>query len=188
VSPILRGAEGLEQVEKVCRALKALGAKVTKSCGLHVHVGAPDEEVDFFRNVARLYGRNEEVINSVLPVSRRNSMWARPVRLSRINDRQSKQELLEAIGGRPGTRGERYYKVNFNSYWFCKTVEFRQHSGTVEADKASFWVKFCLRMALAAKAGKSAQVANLGALMSEIGATEDETNYFNRRAATFAAS
>jgi hypothetical protein len=39
VSPILRGRDGLEQVAKALDALRNAGAKVNKSCGIHVHVG-----------------------------------------------------------------------------------------------------------------------------------------------------
>src|SRR5262249_47486717 len=40
VSPVLRGIEGLRQVEKVAEILTAAGAKVNSTCGVHVHVGA----------------------------------------------------------------------------------------------------------------------------------------------------
>ena len=39
VSPILVGREGLEEVRKVMDVLDSIGAKVDKSCGLHVHHG-----------------------------------------------------------------------------------------------------------------------------------------------------
>ena len=40
VSPVLRGREGLEQVRQVAALLQELGARVNRTCGLHVHVGA----------------------------------------------------------------------------------------------------------------------------------------------------
>ena len=36
---------------------------------------------------------------------------------------------------------ERYYKVNFCSYVAFGTLEFRQHSGTIEFEKMMNWVK-----------------------------------------------
>ena len=40
VSPILQGGDGMRQLEKACFVLNACGAKVNKSCGTHVHLGA----------------------------------------------------------------------------------------------------------------------------------------------------
>lgn len=39
VSPILKGNDGLRQLKLACEALEAAGARVNKSCGLHVHHG-----------------------------------------------------------------------------------------------------------------------------------------------------
>ncbi len=39
VSPVLRGAEGIEQVAAVVRTLEEKGHRVNVSCGVHVHVG-----------------------------------------------------------------------------------------------------------------------------------------------------
>jgi len=39
----------------------------------------------------------------------------------------------------------RYHKLNMHSLERQKTVEFRQHTGTVEADKIAMWAEFCIR-------------------------------------------
>jgi hypothetical protein len=49
----------------------------------------------------------------------------------------------------------RYHKLNLTAYRRHRTVEFRQHSGTLEANKAINWVLLCLRMVDAAKAGRA---------------------------------
>ncbi len=38
--------------------------------------------------------------------------------------------------------GSRYFKINPKSYARHNTIEFRQHSGTVEFEKISNWVRF----------------------------------------------
>src|SRR3954470_7213352 len=38
VSPILRGADGLAQIADVVARLNAMGGRVNRSCGFHVHV------------------------------------------------------------------------------------------------------------------------------------------------------
>lgn len=51
VSPILKGEEGLEELKKVCKVLKAKGAKVNKTCGLHIHFDATDYNLDNWKNI-----------------------------------------------------------------------------------------------------------------------------------------
>ena len=43
------------------------------------------------------------------------------------------------------------------AFWRHQTVKFRQHQGTVNADKATCWVKLCLRMVAGAVAGLEPQ-------------------------------
>lgn len=52
VSPVLKGAEGIQQVMTVLEALRGKGAKVNASCGFHVHVGFPDTSLS---ELARKY-------------------------------------------------------------------------------------------------------------------------------------
>jgi hypothetical protein len=55
VSPILRGEAGLEATRKVCQILTQTGCKVSKKCGLHVHVGCSNYEIGFFKNIGRMF-------------------------------------------------------------------------------------------------------------------------------------
>jgi hypothetical protein len=59
--------------------------------------------------------------------------------------------LLRLMGRHNETR---YCKLNLSSYRRHGTVEFRQHSGTLDAGKAKQWTMFCLRMIAAAQAGR----------------------------------
>ena len=42
--------------------------------------------------------------------------------------------------------GDRYYKVNAESYTRHKTIEFRQHQGSTNYKKIEMWVKFCAKL------------------------------------------
>ena len=179
VSPVLQGQAGLQQVESVARALRSMRARVSASCGFHVHVGARSEDANFFRNLLRLYGRNEVWINSILPPSRHNNRYCQRVRLLNITDGMSKEEILRQFGG---NFFDRNYRLNIAAYARHGTVEFRQAAGTVDADKASYWIKFCLRMCAAAKAGISEHFNSLPELLTAIGCTEPERAYFIHRA------
>ncbi len=185
VSPVLRGQDGLAQVEKVCRALQALGAKVNKRCGFHVHVGARDRDVMFFRRLLVGYSVNEAVLDSMMPASRRGNanQYCKPIRADGLAGYDDRDHLLRR-------QSDRFVKLNVASYYRHGTVEFRQHAGTVEADKATYWVKFCLRfVALAVSTNEMpTRGCSLEGLLTAVGSTDDERTFFLNRAARFAAA
>jgi hypothetical protein len=157
VSPILRGDAGLAQLEAVCDALTDFGCTVNRSCGLHVHVGVADARLAFFKNITKLYALYEPVIDGMMPASRRASanMYCRsmtaaaPAQIDRAN---SLQDIVTTVCGSIG-RESRYYKLNLTAYARHRTVEFRQHSGTLDARKARTWAELCIKMVSAAARG-----------------------------------
>lgn len=126
VSPILIGKAGLEAIATICQVLNDKGCKVNMTCGLHVHHDAPEFGMDKIAKMIRYYKKAEGVIDSMMPASRRgsaneycNSMLTVPERTMPIS---------------------RYFKVNFQSLVRHGTVEFRHHSGTIEAEKIQNWI------------------------------------------------
>ena len=160
VSPVLRGKNGLEQLKKVTEALREVGARIRKNCGLHVHFGTRDfgSDVQMWKRLYRNYARIEEEIDSFMPQSRRgeNNMYCRSMRVSdfesRIENASTLREIEMAV-----TRRCRYFKLNSQSFWRHKTVEFRQHSGTIEYEKIANWIEFCARFIEFSKQGKEAE-------------------------------
>jgi len=156
VSPPMLGEGGLQQIEIVCRALTDLGCTVNKKCGFHVHVGVEGQPVGFFKNLVKLYSVYEPVIDSIMPRSRRASMnmycrsmtGANP---SRVDAANSFEQVAAASTGSTRYGENRFYKLNLSAYSRHRTVEFRQHSGTLDASKARNWTVCCLRMVAAAK-------------------------------------
>lgn len=193
VSPVLRSDAGFTQVKKVCDALTAQGCKVNKKCGLHVHVGARDWELNTFKNLIRLYKSSEIAIDSFMAPSRRasNNSYAQAlmVREAALTSATNMDEVARAIGQMGGARyvrnSGRYYKINLQSYWQHGTVEFRHHQGTVEADKVLNWTKLCLRMAAAAVEGTH-YANSLQTLFEAVKAPQAEAQFFTQRAAAFA--
>ena len=59
VSPVLKGMEGLHDVVMMVDHLNAIGAKVNRSCGLHVHVGARHMETSAIERLTKLFTRFE---------------------------------------------------------------------------------------------------------------------------------
>jgi hypothetical protein len=143
VSPILSGADGLEQVRKVIKALAQAGATANRSCGLHVHVDAADLTGPQFHNVLVRYSSYESEIDAFMPNSRRssNNAFCRSMRNWVENYGRQNFPTPSAVGR---VYSERYLKVNATAYERHNTVEFRQHSGTVNADKICNWIQFCV--------------------------------------------
>lgn len=154
VSPPLRSdrAEDFAQIDTVCEILSLEGATVNRTCGLHVHVGARDLGVPALKSLAMLYADAEDVIDSLLPPSRRadNNRYCRSIKANYNLSRLGRAEDVNAIT--TAIYGDRYVKLNFASYWRHGTVEFRQHSGTVDPIKIKNWVHFCVKMVKAAQA------------------------------------
>jgi len=146
VSPPLVGREGIDQVRKVLRLIAAGGATVNRSCGLHVHVDANDLSVSQIHNIVARYSTFQAEINRFMPASRRNSRWAKPVDsyllsyISNYSNRSGGERLLRSNS----VNYDRYYAVNIAAYGRHGTVEFRQHSASVNSGKVARWIAFCL--------------------------------------------
>lgn len=158
VSPILRGEEGIADLRKACQALSAAGARVNRTCGLHVHVGTNDLSANDAAMILSRYARFESVIDSWMPESRRESRNSfcrsiQPIVQGRINNRSWAN--IADVASQFGR--DRYFKVNMDAYARHRTIEFRQHSGTVNAGKIENWVRFLLAF-IEASRGQGVQV------------------------------
>lgn len=158
VSPILQGADGFAQVEKVCEALQDFGCTVGRKCGVHIHVGVGAQPLEFFKRVVKLYSAYEGVIDAFMPESRRasNNGYCRSMTsasTAAIDGAASLPHLIQIATGHCDASYNRYFKVNLKAYARHKTVEYRQHSGTLDARKVNMWTKTCLRMTEKALSG-----------------------------------
>jgi len=151
-----------DYIKKICRVLDMECASVNSSCGLHVHISnAPlnegttatqfcGESIDvkertgrFFSNhsdpmdfiavqdIMKRYTRQQDAVNSMFPRSRTDNRYCAPLNTRRIEQASSISEL---------TFGK-FTSINLQT-WSRGTIEFRQASGTIEADKIINWVKF----------------------------------------------
>ena len=144
VSPPLEGEAGLKEVRRVLTALHATGAKVNKSCGLHVHHDASEFTLDNFKNIFKNFIAQEDIFDAILPVSRRanNNQYCKTLQSANsraIDEAATVGQLYRAVSG-IGYRS-RYYKLNLGAYFTHGTIEFRQHSGTVEWEKIVNWIR-----------------------------------------------
>lgn len=139
VSPILEGTQGLEELEKVCQALKEFGARINKTCGLHIHFDASGFDLKTWKNLLINYAKLENTIDAFMPESRRGNTNYYCRSLKEDINKVKTASSLEQIATRIGTR---YKKINTQSYARHKTIEFRQHSGTIEFTKIKNWILF----------------------------------------------
>lgn len=185
VSPVLKGRSGLDELEKVCNALVSAGARIRKCCGLHVHLGTDDFKTDIrvWKNLYKNYAALERTIDSFMPPSRRHNQYCRSMRVcgwnAKIESAANLRMLENAVTG-----GSRYFKLNSQSYWRHKTVEFRQHSGSVEFEKVRNWILFCARFVEFSRRNtvETGRKTELKKFLDT-----DLVNYYNNRAAKFAA-
>lgn len=140
VSPPLR-ADQIDQIEKICQAIKIGGGQVNRTCGLHVHHDASDFTLDTMKNLYKLFYRYEGTIDSLVAPSRRgnSNRFCRTIRDEHKVDRLMECSTLQLFVAMIDSR---YYKLNCRSYITHGTVEFRNHQGTVNAEKIINWVQF----------------------------------------------
>ena len=156
-----------DYIKKVCRVLSDVNASVNSACGLHVHIGnAPlldnisptrfcgdsiasvdstgryisgcyGEPMDFVevQDLQKRMTRQQSVVDTMFPRSRTNNRYCLPLSLRQIENATTIQQL---------TFGK-FTTINLQT-WSNGTIEFRQASGTIEADKIIKWVKFLLNL------------------------------------------
>jgi hypothetical protein len=184
VSPILKGTADFEMVRKAAAVLHGDGpralCRINKTCGLHVHVGLPRREHTLPINVLRLYHHYESVIDGLMPPSRRGTAnsYCRP---TTFTPRMAGSTTLETLRSSYGY--DRYRKVNLESIWRHGTVEFRQHAGTIEAEKIISWATLVLKMMAVANSAPPLPEgpATLEGLLALTGADEAATSFWMQR-------
>jgi len=146
VSPVLKGEQGLSVAKKALDALNAANARVDVRCGLHLHAYAGDLTAAEIATVVRRYAKFEDEIDAWMAPSRRGNAnrFCRSVRSflqsGSVMQKLASRSTAEACDA----FGTRYAKVNLEAWRRHRTIEFRQHGGTVEAEKALAWIRFGL--------------------------------------------
>jgi hypothetical protein len=217
VAPILRGQAGLEALAAVCRAMTAAGADVNKDCGMHVHVGARNVlTMGAIRNLAKMFIRHEAAFDQIVAPSRRNSANRFTQRnatafrydgiagaFAKLDAARNMRDVANVMNGGFAARdvagggyeaterytSHRYYSLNFQSYAAHGTVEFRQHQGTVDAQKACEWVKLVVGFVARATQIDGVKNDTTPATLDELLRKTDAAGrrFFVARAAHFAA-
>lgn len=141
VSPILKGADGIEQIKTVCKWLATMGAKVDASCGFHVHVGFSGRSARQLAQLVCLVARNEKALYAMTGTKgRENNHYCKSVKAS-----------FRPLGSRGSFRScatassDRYHALNLTHVARGgQTVEFRCFAGTLNVFKMLAYVQVCV--------------------------------------------
>jgi hypothetical protein len=159
VSPPLEGEDGLRELELALKILNECGGKVDKSCGIHIHHEIKDLDLTKIQNIYRLYFKFTASIDYLMPPSRRstnNPYYCKPISLDLL-ERVENCGSIEALQSM--FLNNRYWAVNFDAYNRYKTIEFRQHSGSIDFEKVGSWVRITHKIIEKACAGWRVEVA-----------------------------
>ena len=159
-----------QEVDKVVTAIvKNFPVFVNESCGLHVHVGNQRQgfPLQTVKNLATLVTCFEKQFNQLHPLHRLQAEYSMqqttafepedrdPWYIAGLIDGFEDLETFLNTFGKDRTDKalfEHHWCYNFNNLqlsWTKKTIEFRQHAGSLDADTILRWVNFaCALVAL----------------------------------------
>ena len=172
VTPKLTYAE-LPKLQECVRRVRKAGAKVNKSCGIHVHVDASNHNRQSLKNLIGSMYSKEDILFKALQVNEeRAAQWCQKVREPMLrqartlsSDETTDLTELEDIwyeGFEENGRDRhhhynrsRYYALNLHSTFYRGTVEWRCFNSTLHAGKVAAYVNLCLAISAQAIAQRS---------------------------------
>jgi hypothetical protein len=141
VSPKLQGEAGLASLRAMVAELVAMGARTNKTCGLHVHVGCP-ENLAFIRRLVCLVANVEKGIYAVTGTRRREGgPWCNSVKETHKPFGESgTQDALSLAAS------NRYHILNLAPLvaGTRRAVEFRAFEGTTDIGRITSYLFLCL--------------------------------------------
>lgn len=163
VTPILQ-YEDLECLKQLLQNMQQLGARVNRSCGLHIHVDGKN----FTPHLVTLIGSRELLLYKALSIPKDRMKYCK-----RINDDlvdlilEKKPESLAELKKvwyleSPYETSEgkyhstRYHGLNLHALFSNGTVEFRLFNSTLEPDRVQAYLQFTLALCKQAMIHKKA--------------------------------
>lgn len=164
-SPVFSTEKELELLKKIMRSVRRSGARINRSCGVHVHIGLqqfdPGETVGILNRVIDVMKVAEPILTKVFKGDpKRLGRWAKPldpyfIKRHAANRPRTMNELRDLWYGtnygkkRLGDRYDpsRYHGINLHSVLSdatLGTLEFRHFNGTLDEERIEEYVLFCL--------------------------------------------
>ena len=154
--------EELPKFQECIRRVRAAGAKVNSSCGIHVHVDAANHNRQSLKNLIGIMYSKEDILFKALQVNEsRASRWCQKVRepmLEKIRklpsnttmDRLRREWYEGSDGSYEHYNWTRYYALNLHSVFYRGTLEWRCFESTLHAGKVR--ANITLALAISAQA------------------------------------
>ena len=153
VSDIMQGEGDVAYLISFLEWLRSMGAKINRSCGVHVHVGIEslglttvDDTCSFIEKLTGLVAHHELGIYGQTGTNRHQSRWCKRI------DEQYKNQVKTAKKSKRiyDLPRDRYFLLNLTNVSGRGTVEFRAFAGTLNTNKILGHLGTCLGLASAA--------------------------------------
>ena len=149
VSRVLKGRDGFIEMRNIMLQLKEVGAKVNRSCGMHIHIGVEHLTNRQRGMIIRQYAVMQPQFDLLIPRTRRNTYYAKHRSVAKA------MQLAESWNqGSNNSDSGRYWTLNLQSFQKYGTFEFRAHNGSINPQFASAWIQmhmdfiqFCINLA-----------------------------------------
>jgi hypothetical protein len=167
VSGVLRGPTGLAEIADVVARLNAMGGRVNRSCGFHVHIGMPRDVIDRIGNLTFLMANLEKAFYASTGTKNRErnaysaSIKATP-HVRNLNYEAAAAQRSAAALVTPRSAGghishpQRMQTLNLTNILngSRQAVEFRVFAGTLNLQKIVASVRMCLAIVQKATDGR----------------------------------
>lgn len=162
VTPILSYGD-LDILLDIVKRLKAAGAIVNLSCGMHIHIDARDFTPQAIVNLVSLISSRESLIYKALGIAKDRMRYCKKINselvdLIQKNKPGSLEELrkdwylespYELVDGK--YHSTRYHGLNLHAMFTKGTVEFRLFNATLEGVTVKAYLQFALAICYMAK-------------------------------------
>lgn len=144
----------ITQIETFCEELKKKEYYVNSTCGLHIHLETPDNDVELLKKLYLFYSKYEKQFFNMLPSSRRDNEYC--AKFKKVDDYDyNKVDEVQTLSQFKTLyydtnyytsqqnfhiHDKRYCWVNFHSLFYRGTLEIRAHSGTINSEKIINWL------------------------------------------------
>lgn len=166
--------EDIETVQECIRALRRAGAKVDRSCGLHIHIDGANHTAQSLKNLAFTFRAKQDLIFKAVAPERIANNYCKPLtddlvdnikKIKKLDGDKMKDAWYNTYADFRDTsahyHASRYHALNYHSLWYRGTVEFRLFNSTLHAGEVRAYLNLCLAMSAAAINAKRASAEPL---------------------------
>lgn len=142
-SPILWGTNGLKELRKVMRLLKSNGFYTTDCDGMHCHFDASDLNETQIINIIKSWDNNQDIAKKILGDRFYNDYCGYGYQWEQLGVKPDEDDWYSNYDYKQSIweyDGEKCYAIEPRQR--LRTLEFRQHYGTLNFDEARAWILF----------------------------------------------